>query len=143
QLFGAPYSMRIWLDPEKLNEFSLTPADVVRAIEVQNNQDAGGELGGAPSVRGHQLNATNLAQTRLETPEEFGNILLRVRPDGSQVRLHDVARVELGAQNYAVEGRFNGRPAAGLAINLATGANALETAAGVRARMAELAEFFP
>src|SRR5690606_11252887 len=82
-------------------------------------------------------------QTRLETPEEFGNILLRVRQDGSQVRLHDVARIELGAQNYAIEGRFNGRPAAGLAINLATGANALDTATAVRARLAELSEFFP
>ncbi len=143
QLFGAPYSMRIWLDPQKLNEFALTPADVVQAIEVQNNQVAGGELGGAPAVPGQQLNATIIAQTRLETPEEFGNILLRVRQDGSQVRLHDVARVELGAESYAIEGRFNGRPAAGLAINLATGANALDTATAVRARLAELSEFFP
>ena len=143
QLFGAPYAMRIWLDPQKLNEFALTPSDVVRAIEVQNNQVAGGELGGAPAVSGQQLNATIIAQTRLETPEEFGNILLRVRQDGSQVRLHDVARIELGAQNYAIEGRFNGRPAAGLAINLATGANALDTATAVRARLEELSEFFP
>ena len=143
QLFGAPYSMRIWLDPEKLNEFNLTPADAVRAIEVQNNQVAGGELGGAPAVRGQQLNATIIAQTRLETTEEFGNILLRVRPDGSQVRLHDVARIELGAENYAIEGRFNGMPSTGLAVSLATGANALDTANAVRARLDELAEFFP
>ncbi|MGB2247000.1 MAG: efflux RND transporter permease subunit [Alcanivorax sediminis] len=143
QLFGAPYAMRIWLDPNKLNKFDLTPQDVVQNIQVQNNQVASGQLGGAPAVPGQQLNATIIAQTRLETTEEFSNILLRVNPDGSQVFLHDVARVELAAQNYDVAGRYNGQPAAGLAVSLATGANALETADLLRQRLSELEPFFP
>ncbi len=143
QLFGAPYAMRIWLDPNKLNKFDLTPQDVVQTIQVQNNQVAGGQLGGAPAVPGQQLNATIIAQTRLENTEEFKNILLKVNPDGSQVFLEDVARVELAAQSYDVAGRYNGKPAAGIAVNLATGANALETAEALRARLAELQPFFP
>ncbi|MEH6707479.1 MAG: efflux RND transporter permease subunit [Alloalcanivorax venustensis] len=143
QLFGSQYAMRIWLDPDKLNEYNLTPADVNAAIESQNNQVAGGQLGGAPAVEGQQLNASIIAQTRLENPEEFERILLRVNDDGSKVRLGDVARVELGSENYQVQGRFNGSPAAGMGINLATGANALDTANQVRERLAELQEFFP
>ncbi|WP_101676106.1 efflux RND transporter permease subunit [Alloalcanivorax mobilis] len=143
QLFGAPYAMRIWLDSHKLTEFGLTPLDVSQAIQVQNNQITGGQLGGTPAVAGQQLSASIVVQTLLETPEEFGNILLRVNEDGSKVRVRDVAKVELGAENYAIEGRFNGRPAGGLGINLAAGANALDTADAVRARISELEKFFP
>ena len=143
QLFGSPYAMRIWLDPNKLNKFDLTPQDITQTIQVQNNQVASGQLGGAPAVEGQQLNATIIAQTRLEDTEEFRNILLKVNPDGSQVFLEDVARVELAAQSFDVQGRYNGQPAAGLAINLATGANALDTAEALRARLAELEPFFP
>jgi len=143
QLFGSPYAMRIWLDPNKLNKFDLTPQDITQTIQVQNNQVASGQLGGAPAVEGQQLNATIIAQTRLEDVDQFKNILLKVNPDGSQVFLKDVARVELAAQNYDVQGRYNGQPAAGLAINLATGANALDTAEALRARLAELEPYFP
>ena len=143
QLFGAQYSMRIWLNPNKLTEFNLTPADAIGAIQVQNNQVAGGQLGGTPSVDDQQLNASIVVQTLMETPEEFGNILLKVTADGSKVLLKDVARIELGAENYAVQGRFNGQPAAGLGINLATGANALDTGNAIRARIDELSAYFP
>ncbi|MGP4845380.1 efflux RND transporter permease subunit [Marinobacter sp. 1Y8] len=143
QLFGAQYSMRIWLNPNKLTEFNLTPADAIAAIQVQNNQVAGGQLGGTPAIDDQQLNASIVVQTLMETPEEFGNILLKVTADGSKVLLKDVARVELGAENYAVEGRFNGKPAAGLGINLATGANALDTGNAIRARIDELSAYFP
>ncbi|WP_290538787.1 efflux RND transporter permease subunit [Alcanivorax sp.] len=143
QLFGSPYAMRIWLDPNKLNKYDLTPQDITQTIRVQNNQVASGQLGGAPAVEGQQLNANIIAQTRLENTEQFQNILLKVNPDGSQVFLRDVARVELAAQNYDVVGRYNGQPAAGLAISLASGANALDTADAVRARLEELKPFFP
>ncbi|BES69038.1 multidrug efflux RND transporter permease subunit AcrB [Marinobacter nanhaiticus D15-8W] len=143
QLFGSQYAMRVWLDPNKLNEYNLTPADVTSAIEVQNNQVAGGQLGGTPSVDEQQMNASIVVQTLLETPEEFGQILLKVTSDGSRVRLADVARVELGSENYATRGRFNGKAAAGLGINLASGANALDTAERVRARIDELSTYFP
>ncbi|MDV2077933.1 efflux RND transporter permease subunit [Marinobacter xestospongiae] len=143
QLFGAPYAMRVWLDPNRLNEFNLTPADVTQAIQVQNNQVVGGQLGGAPAVEAQQMNASIVVQTLLETPEQFGNILIRVTADGSEVRLNDVARIELGAENYAIQGRFNGNAAAGLGINLASGANALDTAERVKARIDELRQYFP
>ncbi|MFT6339042.1 MAG: multidrug efflux pump [Alcanivorax sp.] len=143
QLFGSPYAMRIWLDPNKLNKYDLTPQDITQTVQVQNNQVASGQLGGAPAVEGQQLNANIIAQTRLQSTEQFQNILLKVNPDGSQVFLRDVARVELAAQNYDVVGRYNGQPAAGLAISLASGANALDTADAVRARLEELKPFFP
>jgi multidrug efflux pump len=143
QLFGSQYAMRIWLNPDDLNQYNLTPADVIAAVEAQNNQVAGGQLGGAPAVEGQQLNASIIAQTRLEDPDEFKQILLRVNDDGSRVLLDDVARVELGSENYQVQGRFNGSPAAGLGINLATGANALDTAEAVRAKLEELRPLFP
>ncbi|MGO1659316.1 MAG: efflux RND transporter permease subunit [Marinobacter sp.] len=143
QLFGSQYAMRVWLDPGKLNEYKLTPADVTTAIDVQNNQVAGGQLGGSPSVDAQQMNASIVVQTLLETPEAFGEILLKVTQDGSRVRLGDVARIELGSESYSVIGRFNGKTAAGLAINLATGANALNTADRVRERIAELSTYFP
>ncbi|MBP2834929.1 MULTISPECIES: efflux RND transporter permease subunit [Dickeya] len=143
QLFGAQYAMRIWLDPDKLNNYQLTTSDVVTAIQVQNNQIAAGQLGGTPPVPGQKLNASIIAQTRLNSPEQFGNILLKVNQDGSQVRLNNVARIELGGENYTTIARYNGRPAAGLGIKLATGANALDTASAVKAEIAKLQPTFP
>ncbi|MBU9848097.1 multidrug efflux RND transporter permease subunit AcrB [Rahnella ecdela] len=143
QLFGAQYAMRIWMDPSKLNNYQLTPVDVINAIKVQNNQIAAGQLGGTPPVPGQQLNSSIVAQTRLKSPDEFGKIILKVNQDGSQVRLKDVAKIELGGENYDVIARFNGQPASGLGIKLATGANALNTAASVKATLAKLEPFFP
>ncbi|HED3714578.1 TPA: multidrug efflux RND transporter permease subunit SdeY, partial [Serratia marcescens] len=143
QLFGAQYAMRIWLDPNKLNNYQLTTTDVTSAITEQNNQITAGQLGGLPPVPGQQLNASIIAQTRLTSPEEFGKILLKVNTDGSQVRLRDVAHIERGAENYTVTARYNGKPAAGLGIKLATGANALNTAKGVKDELAKMAPFFP
>ncbi|MFP1678651.1 efflux RND transporter permease subunit [Alloalcanivorax sp. C16-2] len=143
QLFGAQYAMRVWLDPNKLNQYDLTPTDVIQAITVQNNQVTGGQLGGQPAVENQQLTASIIVQTLLETPEEFGEILLRVDNDGSRVRLRDVAEIKLGSENYNFDARFNGMPASGIGINLASGANALDTADRVRARLDELSEFFP
>lgn len=143
QLFGSQYSMRIWMDPNKLNNYQLSPVEVISAIRVQNNQVPAGQLGGTPPVPGQQLNSSIIAQTRLNSTEEFGNILLKVNQDGSQVRLKDVANIQLGGESYDVIARFNGRPASGLGIKLATGANALETAAGVRAELDKLQPFFP
>lgn len=142
-LFGSQYAMRVWLDANKLATFSLTPTDVTAAIKAQNAQIAGGELGGTPALPGQQVNASIVVQTRLSTPEQFKNILLRVNADGSQIRLGDVARVELGGENYQFETEYNNRPAAGMAITLASGANALDTADAVRARIKELSAFFP
>jgi hydrophobe/amphiphile efflux-1 (HAE1) family protein len=142
-LFGASYAMRIWLDPSKLNSFKLTPLDVKNAIQAQNAQVSAGQLGGLPAVKNQQLNATITAQTRLKTAAEFEAILLRTQADGSAVRLSDVARIELGSESYATVGRFNGKPAAGLAIKLATGANALDTVRGIDAKIEELSKFFP
>ncbi|TCV94427.1 efflux RND transporter permease subunit [Biostraticola tofi] len=143
QLFGAQYAMRIWMDPNKLNNFKLTPVDVISALTVQNNQVAAGQLGGTPPIPGQQLNSSIILQTRLKTTEEFGNILLKVNQDGSQVRVKDIAKVELGGESYDIIARFNGRPAAGLGIKLATGANALDTAAAVKADLKSLQENFP
>jgi multidrug efflux pump len=142
-VFGSQYAMRIWLDAAKLNQFNLTPADVNAAVRVQNNQVTAGQLGGAPALPGQQFNAPILAQTRLTSAEEFAEILLRVNADGSTVKLGDVARVELGGENYSIMGRFNGQEATGIAIELATGANALDTAAAVRQRLEELRPYFP
>ena len=143
RIFGGQYAMRIWLQPEKLTSYGLTPLDVNNAISTQNNQFAAGQLGGLPAFGNQQLNATIISQARLESSEQFERILLKVNSDGSQVRLKDVARVELGAEDYSVISRFNGKPAAGLAIQPASGANALDTAEAVRARLEELKPFFP
>jgi HAE1 family hydrophobic/amphiphilic exporter-1/multidrug efflux pump len=138
QVFGQPYSMRIWLDPHRMASFNLTTAEVQRAITAQNADVSAGQLGGTPSVPGQQLNATITAQSRLKSVGDFEKIMLKVNTDGSQVRLRDVARVELGVQNYDMTTRFNGKPAAGMAITLATGANALNTATLVKEKMAAL-----
>ncbi len=143
QLFGSQYAMRIWLDANKLATYKLTTVDVVTAIRAQNAQIAAGELGGTPALPGQQINASIVVQTRLNTPEQFRNILLRVNQDGSQIRLGDVARVELGGENYQFETEYNDRPATGLAVTLASGANALDTADSVRKRIGELEKFFP
>jgi multidrug efflux pump len=144
QLFGAQYAMRVWLDPDKLNNYGLTPVDVSNAISVQNVQIASGELGGLPAVKGQQLNATIIGSSRLHTPEQFGAILLKVNTDGSQVRLRDVARIALGGETYTYDDvRYNGKPAAGIAVKLATGANALDTAKEVHATIDRLKTVFP
>ncbi|SEJ12221.1 efflux RND transporter permease subunit [Pseudomonas sp. NFR16] len=143
QVFGAQYAMRIWLDPDKLNNFQLTPVDVKSAITAQNVQVSSGQIGGLPAVKGQQLNATIIGKTRLQTAEQFGNILLKVNQDGSQVRLKDVASIGLGGENYSVDAQFNGKPASGLAIKLATGANALDTAKAIRDTVSRLEPFFP
>ncbi|WP_217476025.1 efflux RND transporter permease subunit [Stutzerimonas stutzeri] len=143
QVFGAQYAMRIWLDPAKLQQYQLTAPDVRSAIQEQNVQVSSGQLGGLPAVKTQQLNATIIGKTRLETPEQFRKILLKVNADGSQVRLGDVAKVELGAENYAIRAEYNGRPAAGLGIRLAAGGNALDTANAVRKTISELEPFFP
>lgn len=143
QVFGSQYAMRIWLNPDKLNAFNLTPIDVSQAIQAQNAQVSAGQFGGAPAVEGQQLNATITAQTRLQTPEQFENILLRVNANGSQVRLGNVARVELTGESFEVESFYNGSPTSGIGIRLAVGANALATADAVRARIVELSAAFP
>jgi len=143
QLFGAQYGMRIWLDPAKLNNFSLTPGDVSVAIQAQNAQVSSGELGGLPSRPGQELDATIIGPSYLETPAEFGNILLRVQPSGAQVRLRDVARLELTGENFDVLSNYDGKPAAALAVKLASGANALNTVAAVKAEMTKLQAHFP
>ena len=143
QLFGSQYAMRIWLDPAKLQNFNLTPADVSAAIVAQNAQVSAGQIGGLPAMQGQQLNATVTAQSRLQTPEQFRNILLKSAADGSVVRLSDVATVELGGETYNVVARYNGKPASGIGIKLASGANALNTADGVKQALADLTPFFP
>jgi multidrug efflux pump len=143
QLFGAQYGMRIWLDPAKLNNFALTPGDVATAIAAQNVQISSGELGGLPARPGQELNATIIGPSYLQTPKEFGNILLRVQPSGAQVRLRDVARTELTGENFNLKSDFDGKPAAALAVKLASGANALNTVTAVHAAIDHLKANFP
>ena len=143
QVFGSKYAMRIWLDPNKLDTYRLTPGDVSAAVQAQNAQVAVGQLGGAPAIDGQQINATISAQDRLQTPEQFRDIVLRSNPDGSVLKLGDIARVEIGAESYEFISRYNGETATGLAISLATGANALDASAGVKATLDELAPNFP
>jgi len=142
-VFGAPHAMRIWLNPQRLAAFSLMPSDVVNAISAQNTEVAAGEVGGLPSPEGQMLNATVTAQSKLQTPEQFREIVLKTDPSGASVRLGDVSRVELGAENYSAVVRINGHPSAGIAISLAPGADALKTAELVKARVEQLSENFP
>jgi len=141
--FYTAYAMRIWLNPDRLASFGLSAADVLAAVQEQNSQSAGGALGDLPLAEGIEINAPLETRGRFSTPEEFASIILRATPDGSAIRLRDVARVELGAQNYTSRSELNGQPAAGLAVQLSPGANALDTAAAVKQRMRELAEGFP
>ena len=143
QVFGARYAMRIWLDPGKLDTYRLSTAEVIAAIRAQNAQVAVGQLGGTPAVPGQMLNATVVGQERLETPEQFRAIVVRSRADGSLLRLGDVARVELGAEDYSIIARYNGQPSTGVAISLATGANALETAQRLEALVKQMQPSFP
>ncbi|MGB4333776.1 MAG: efflux RND transporter permease subunit [Chromatiaceae bacterium] len=142
-LFETQYAMRIWLDPNKLNQYGLTPAEVWSAIEAENAQVSAGQLGARPANQDQQFTATVNVQSRLATPEEFGEIRLRTQEDGAVVHLRDVARVALGSESYSRNGRHLGKPAAGMAIRLATGANALETADAVKRKVADLAAYFP
>jgi multidrug efflux pump len=142
-LFGAEYAMRIWLDPGKLYKYALTVGDVISAISAQNVQVSSGELGGLPSAPGQRIDATIIGPARYETPEQFENIVLKADAGGSQVLLKDVARVELGAQNYSSVVSYNNAPAAGLALKLAPGANQLSTEKAVRAEIDRLEKFFP
>ena len=143
QIFGGQYAMRIWLDPSKLTKYRLTPADVRVALQAQNAQVSAGQLGGTPAVPGQGFTAAITAQSRLQTPEQFERILLRTSAQGGEVRLVDVARVEIGTEDYGFAGRYKGKPASGIGIKLAPDANALATAAAVKARLAELERFFP
>ena len=142
-VFGAQYAMRVWLDPNKLASYSLIPGDVVTAITAQNTEVAAGEIGGTPNGADQVLNATVTAQSRLSTPEQFRNIVLKTQPDGSAVHLSDVARVELGAENYGVVSRVNGHPGAGIAVSLAPGADALSTAELVKGEIERASKSFP
>lgn len=143
QVFGSSYAMRLWLDPAKLASYGLVPSDVYAAVQAQNAQVSAGQIGGNPSAPGQALNATVTAQTRLQTAEQFRNIFLKQGSNGQVVRLGDVARVELGSESYDVVSRYNGKPAAGVGIKLAAGANALNTRDAVIARAAELQASFP
>lgn len=143
QVFGSPYAMRIWLDPAKLASFELSPGDVVAAVSQENAQISAGAFGSRPTVSGQALTATVTAQSLLSTPQDFRQIVLRAETDGGLVLLGDVAEVEIGAERYNFETRFNGITAAGFAVSLATGANALDTATAVRERMEEFSSVFP
>ena len=143
QVFGGAYAMRIWLDPDKLDTFDLAVSDVIGALQAQNAQVALGQLGGTPAVPGQELNATISAQDRLQTPEQFRAIVVRANNDGSLLRLGDIARVEIGPQSYDAVSRYNRQPATGVAVSLATGANALDTADAVAALMEQLKPNLP
>jgi hydrophobe/amphiphile efflux-1 (HAE1) family protein len=143
QIFGSQYAMRIWLDPYKMNNYALSTTDVKNAISAQDAQVASGQLGGTPTVNGQELNAAVNSQTRLQTPEQFRDIVLKTNADGSTVYLKDVARVELGQDSYTISGRYNGHPASGIGIKLAPGSNALATADAVKAKMAEFQSQLP
>jgi multidrug efflux pump len=143
QLFGTEYSMRLWLKPEQLQALNLAPSDVMQAVRAQNVQLATGELGQAPAGKGQEFTAVIVTRGRLTTPQEFGDVIVRAKPDGSTVRVRDVARVELGAQDYNIFARMDGQPTAALAVRVAPNGNALEVARAVKTKMAELQKFFP
>ncbi|MFH0726393.1 MAG: efflux RND transporter permease subunit [Pseudomonadota bacterium] len=143
QMFGSQHAMRIWLNPDNLHNFKLTPSDVVAAVQAQNAQVSAGQFGGTPAAKGQQLNATITARTLLQTSEQFDAILLRTNSDGSTVRLRDVAVCKIGTENYDVQARYKGKPIGAMAIRLASGANALDTANRVKAKMAALSQYFP
>jgi multidrug efflux pump len=142
-VFGTQYAMRIWLDPNKLNNYGLTPGDVTNALQAQNVQIPGGQLAGRPAAGEQQFTATIRESTLLRTPEQFGKVLLKVMTDGSQVRIRDVARVARGAENYSTDSKYNGAPASGIGVYLAPGANALDTSDAVHALIDRLQPFFP
>ncbi len=143
QLFATQRSMRIWMDPDKMLGLSLTSSDVIGAIQAQNSQVAAGRIGASPNPIGQQISATVNVQGQLTSPEEFGSIVLRANPDGSSVRLRDVARVEVGGESYNFSSRLNGKPSAAIGVQLSPTGNALQTSEGVRATMEELSRYFP
>ena len=143
ETFTSQYSMRVWLNPDKLNDYHLTMDDVIRGLQAYNVEISAGQFGGIPAVEGQRLNASIIVQNLLKTPEEFAAIPLRINPDGSIVRVRDVGRTELGTERYGANVLFNGKPAAALAIRQAAGANALKTADAVKAKMQELSRYFP
>ncbi|MGK3115701.1 efflux RND transporter permease subunit [Candidatus Pantoea formicae] len=142
-VLGSEYAMRIWLDPAKLYKYNLMPSDVTTAIDNQNVQVSSGSLGGLPTIQGAKTQATVLGKTRFTTVQQFENVLLKVNSDGSQIRLKDVASVALGPQTYGIDATMNGKPAAGIALRLATGANELNTAKAVRQTIADLKDSLP
>ena len=142
-VFTSQYAMRVWLNPDKLNDYRMTMEDVIRGLQAYNVEISAGQFGGIPAVEGQRLNASIIVQNLLKTPEEFGAIPLRINPDGSIVRVRDVGRTELGTERYGANVLFNGKPAAALAVRQAAGANALKTADGVKAKMQELSRYFP
>ncbi|GFO67530.1 multidrug efflux RND transporter permease subunit [Geomonas limicola] len=143
QVFGSQNAMRIWLNPTKMNNYHLSTADVTAALQAQNAQVSAGQFGGNPALPGQQLNATITARTLLQTTEQFDNIILRTNPDGSTVKLRDVATSKVGTENYDIQSFYQGKPIGGMAIRLASGANALQTADRIKAKMAELSKYFP
>jgi multidrug efflux pump len=143
EAFGSQYSMRIWLNPNSLTEYHMTVEDVIGGVRAYNVEVSAGQFGGLPAIKGQRLNASIVVQSLLKTPEEFGAIPLRNNPDGSIVRVRDVAHTELGTEFYDIKGLFNGKPATALAVRQEAGANALDTAAGVKAKMVELSRYFP
>ena len=142
-VFGTQNAMRVWVDPNKLNNYGLTVNNVVNGLTAQNAQVSAGQLGGLPATAGQQLNATITARTLLQTPEQFGAIVLRTNTDGSIVQLKDVAECKIGTENYEIQSFYNGKPMGGMGIRLASGANALETGDRIKAKMAELSKYFP
>ncbi|MXV36749.1 MULTISPECIES: efflux RND transporter permease subunit [unclassified Saccharibacter] len=143
QIFGSEYALRIWMNPDKLYQYGLTVADVQQAVQAQNIQVASGELGGLPARKGVGFDANIIGPTRLNSPEQFASMLLKVQQDGSQVRMRDIGNVELGAQNYSLDAEYNGKPAAAMALKLAPGANQMTTEKAVRERLSQLEQFFP
>lgn len=143
EVFGTQYSMRIWVNPDRLTEYQMTVQDVMNGLQAYNVEISAGQFGAAPAVEGQRLNAAIVVQSLLKTPEEFAEIPLRINPDGSIVRVKDVARTELGAESYDIENEYNGVPAAALAVRQAAGANALETAKNIRTRLDEMSQYFP
>ncbi len=143
EAFGTEYAMRIWVDPDKLINYQMTVEDVMAALEAYNVEISAGQFGGAPAVDGQRLNASIIVQSLLRTPDEFASIPIRLNPDGSTVRIRDVARVELGTETYDVVAYHNGKPAAALAIRQAAGANAIDTADAIKAKMEEMSRYFP
>ncbi|MDR2891756.1 MAG: efflux RND transporter permease subunit [Deltaproteobacteria bacterium] len=143
QLFGSQYAMRFWLDPDLLRKYKLNVTDIMTAVQAQNIDSPAGQIGGGPSLDGQRINFTVVAQSKLQTPEQFENIILRTNQDGSTVRVKDIARVELTGESYYVHSRYNGKPASGIGIKLASGANALDVAEQVKAKVEELSAFFP
>ena len=143
ETFSTQYSMRVWLNPDKLTEYRMTIDDVMKGLQAYNVEVSGGQFGGVPAVAGQRLNASIIVQNLLKTPEEFGAVPLRINPDGSVVRVRDVGRTELGTERYDRYTLYNGKPAAALAVRLAPGANALTTADAIKAKMQELSRYFP